>query len=52
MIWCGTEDNEMVRDGGSETLVVPTRWDLLGVALGRVPVRPCGTGVGFMDRSA
>ena len=42
----------MVRDGGSDPLVVPTRWDLLGVALGRVPVRPCGTGAGFMDRRA
>ena len=26
MIWCGTEGKEIVWDGGSEPLVVPTRW--------------------------
>ena len=49
MRWYGTEGNEMVWDGGSEPLVVPTRWDLLRVALGRAPVWPCGTGVGFTE---
>ena len=35
----------MVWDGGSKPLVVPTRWSLLGVALGGAPyggnVDPC-----------
>ena len=34
----------MVWDGGLEPLVVPTRWALLGVALGKAPVWPCGVG--------
>ena len=34
----------MVWDGGSEPPVVPTRWALLGVALGGAPVWPCGGG--------
>ena len=42
----------MVCDRVSDTLVVPTRWDLLGVALGRAPVWPCGKGVGFTERSS
>ena len=50
--WCGTEVNAMVWDRGSDTLVEPTRWDLLGVALGRAPVWPCGKGVGFTEKSS
>ena len=42
--------DEMVRDGGSEPLVVPTRWSLLGVVLCGAPVWPCDIGVGFTDR--
>ena len=42
----------MVWDGGWEPLVVPKRWTLLGVSLGRAPVWPCGAGVGFTERSA
>ena len=34
MEWCRTEGNEMVWDGESVPPVVPTRWALLGVALG------------------
>ena len=34
----------MVWDGGSEPLVVPTRWALLGVALGGAPVWPSSGG--------
>ena len=41
----------MVWDRGSEPLVFPTRWDLLGVALGGALVWTCGTGVGFTERS-
>ena len=41
----------MMWDGGMETLVVTARWALLGVALGGEPVWPCGTGVGFTERS-
>ena len=51
MRWCGTEGNEMVWDGGSDTLVVPKRWALIRVALGGAPVGPCSVGVGFMERS-
>ena len=51
MIWCRAEINEMVWDRGLEPLVVPTRWALLGVALGGPPVWPCGAGVGFTERS-
>ena len=42
----------MVWDKGLDPLVVPTRWDLLGVALGGAPVWLCGAGVGFTERSA
>ena len=41
----------MVWDGGSEPLVVPTRPDLLGVALGMAPVWPCSGGEGLMEKS-
>ena len=41
----------MVWDGGSEPLVVPTRWALLGVTLGRAPVWPSSGGVGFTEKS-
>ena len=41
----------MVWDGGSEPLVVPTRWDFLGVALGGPLVWMCGAGVVFADWS-
>ena len=41
----------MVWDRGSEPLVVPTRWALLGVALGGVPVWPSSGGVGFTEKS-
>ena len=41
----------MVWDGGSKPLVVPTRWDLLGVALGGAPVWPSSGGVGFTEKS-
>ena len=44
MRWCGTEVNEMVWGGGSDLLVVLTRWDLLGVVLGRAPVWLCSGG--------
>ena len=40
----------MVWDVGLEPLVVPTRWALLRVALGRAPVWTCGAGVGFTER--
>ena len=44
--------DEMVWDGGSEPLVVPTRWALLGAALGGAPVWPSsGGGVGFTEKS-
>ena len=43
-IWCGTEGNAMVWDKGLDPLVVPTRWDLLGVALGGALVWLCGVG--------
>ena len=36
MRWCGTYINEMVWEGGSEPLVLPTRWDLIGVSLWQV----------------
>ena len=49
--WCRTEGTEMVRDRGSETLVVPTRWDLLRVALGGASVWTWGAGVGFTESS-
>ena len=40
----------MVWDGGLESPVVPTRWDLRGVALGGAPVWLCGGGgVGFTE---
>ena len=35
----------MVWDGGLEPLVVLTRWDILGVALGGDPVWPSSGGV-------
>ena len=41
----------MVWDGGLEPLVVPTRWALLGVALGGAPVWPSSGGVGFTEKS-
>ena len=41
----------MVWDGGSEPLVVPTRWALLGVALGGAPVWPSSGGAGFTEKS-
>ena len=41
----------MVWDGGSNPLVVPTRWALLGVALGGAPVWPISGGVGFTEKS-
>ena len=41
----------MVWDGGSKPLVVPTRWALLGVALGGAPVWPSSGGVGFTEKS-
>ena len=41
----------MVWDGESELPVVPTRWALLGVALGGAPVWPCGGGAGFTEES-
>ena len=43
--------NDMVWDGGSKPLVVPTRWALLGVALGGAPVWPSSGGVGFTEKS-
>ena len=39
----------MVWDGGLEPLVVPTRWALLRVALGRAPVWSCSSGVVSTD---
>ena len=36
--------NDMVWDGWPEPLVVPKRWDLLGVTLYWVAVCPYGTG--------
>ena len=39
------------RDRESEPLVVPTRWALLQVALGRALVWPCGGGAGFTEES-
>ena len=41
----------MVWDGGSKPLVVPTRWALIGVALGGAPVWPSSGGVGFTEKS-
>ena len=41
----------MVWDGGSEPLVVPTRWTLLGVTLGGAPAGPSSGGVGFTEKS-
>ena len=41
----------MVWYGGSKPLVVPTRWDLLGVALGGAPVWSSSGGVGFTEKS-
>ena len=41
----------MVWDGGSEPLVVQTRWALLGVALGGAPVWPSSGGAGFTEKS-
>ena len=41
----------MVWDGGSKPLVVPTRWALLGVALGGAPVWSSSGGVGFTEKS-
>ena len=41
----------MVWDGGSEPLVVPTRWDILGVDLGGAPVWPSSGGAGFTEKS-
>ena len=35
----------------SEPPVVPTRWALIGVALGGAPVWPCGGGEGFKEES-
>ena len=51
MVWCRTEGNEVVWDEGSDPPVVPTRWDLLGVALGGALVWPCGGGAGFTKGS-
>ena len=42
---------EMVWDGWSETLVVPTRWDLLVVALYGASVWLYGARVGSRERS-
>ena len=39
----------MVWDRESEPPVVPTRWDLLEVALGGAPVWPCSGGAGFTE---
>ena len=41
----------MVWGGGLEPLVVPTRWALLGVALGGALVCPSSGGVGFTEKS-
>ena len=41
----------MVWDRGLEPLVVPTRWALLGVALGGAPVWPSSGGVGCTEKS-
>ena len=41
----------MVWEGESEPPVVPTRWALLGVALGGAPVWPCGGEAGFTEES-
>ena len=41
----------MVWDGGLEPLVVPTRWALLGVALGGALVWTSSGGVGFTEKS-
>ena len=51
MGWCRTEGNKVEWDGGSEPPVVPTRWALLGVALGGAPVGLCGGGAGFTEGS-
>ena len=51
MRWCRTEGTEMVWDVGLEPRVIPTSWALLGVALGGLPVRTCGAGVGFTKKS-
>ena len=42
----------MVWDGGLEPPVVPTRWALLGVALGGAPVWPCEGGGQASQRGA
>ena len=41
----------MVWDRESEPPVFPTRWDLLGVALGGALVWPYGRGAGFTEES-
>ena len=41
----------MVWYRGSEPPVDPTKWDLLGIALGGAPVWTCGAGVHFTKRS-
>ena len=41
----------MVWGQGSDTLVVQTRWDILGISLGGAPMWLCGVGVGFTERS-
>ena len=41
----------MVWNGGSKPLVFPTRWALLGVALGGAPVWPSSGGLGFTEKS-
>ena len=43
--------NEMVWEGGLKPLVVPTRWALLGVALGGAPVWSSSGGIGFTEKS-
>ena len=40
----------MVWEGGSDLIVVPTRWALLGVALGGAPVWLSSGGVGFTEK--
>ena len=51
MRWLRTEGNEMLWDGGSEPLVVPTRRAFLGVSLCGLLVWLCVAGVGFTERS-
>ena len=45
-----TGGNDMVWDGGSDPLVVPTRWALLGVSPDGVPVWLCSAGLVFRER--